>query len=649
MTRHIDQSVIDISAGHVVGRDAELARLTGLMEIDGPIVAFVHGIAGIGKTTLLRTFAERARGTGARVIEIDGTSIEPSAGGFGSELAVAIGLGASATQGEVDERMAGFGGIVVVVIDSYERLRLLDTWLRQDFVLHLPPGCRVLIAGRDRPLLGWSIAFDRPSAFLDLALGGLADVDAFAMLGPTWLDDPNARTIVRLTRGHPLALRLAAASPAAAGTTAGTTMRDTKAHLVHELASAYVDDLPTDTRTVVEAASVVRRATRSLLRAMLPDIPPGDAFERLARLPFVSRTDEGLAMHDLVHEVVQDALRADDPAAYLEYRRAAWEQLTAEARSIGPSSLWRYTADMLALIDNPVVREAFFPASTEFFAVEPARADDGAAIADIAASTEPPAAACSLTALWAEQPEWFFVVRDAHGGTSGFYVLCRSDQASAAVVDAHPILRQWREHLRRNPVGPGEIVLYMPRWLTKDVGEIACATQAACWLDVKRLYMELRPRLRRLYTTVIDLGAWAPVVLPLGFAPLPEYAVDLDGVTFHTALLDFGPGSVDGWLATRVAGELGVTATVLDHQNRTVRTADGHVELTRLEFGVMDVLHSQRGKAVTRQQLLASVWGTDYTEGSNVVDAVVRTLRRKLGDEGHRIEAVRGVGYRLGV
>jgi DNA-binding response OmpR family regulator len=209
-------------------------------------------------------------------------------------------------------------------------------------------------------------------------------------------------------------------------------------------------------------------------------------------------------------------------------------------------------------------------------------------------------------------------------------------------------MRQWREHLRQHPVAGDEIVLYMPRWLTRNVGEAACAAQAACWLDVKRLYMELRPRLRRLYTTVIDLAGWAPVVVPLGFTPLVDSAVELDGVTFHTALLDFGPGSVDGWLATRVAGELGVTVGVLDHQNRTVRTSAGSVELTRLEFGVMEVLHTQPGKAVTRQQLLATVWGTNYTEGSNVVDAMVRTLRRKLGEDGRRIESVRGVGYRLG-
>lgn len=47
-----------------------------------------------------------------------------------------------------------------------------------------------------------------------------------------------------------------------------------------------------------------------------------------------------------------------------------------------------------------------------------------------------------------------------------------------------------------------------------------------------------------------------------------------------------------------------------------------------------------------RAELIEVVWGTTYTGGSNVVDAVVRTLRRKLGDRAATIETVRGVGYR---
>jgi hypothetical protein len=203
VSRRINQLMAERSAGRVVGREAELEQLSGLLHDDGPVVAFVHGIAGIGKTTLLRTFAGRARSDGAIVIEIDGTSIEPSAGGLRQALAAAIGLEPSATDVVIEERIAGFGSPVVIVIDAYEHLRLLDTWLRQQFVLHLPVVCRVLIAGRERPLLAWAATFGMSGALLDLSLEGLADADALTMLRQCGLDDTDAQTIVRLTRGHP--------------------------------------------------------------------------------------------------------------------------------------------------------------------------------------------------------------------------------------------------------------------------------------------------------------------------------------------------------------------------------------------------------------------------------------------------------------
>jgi DNA-binding response OmpR family regulator len=71
------------------------------------------------------------------------------------------------------------------------------------------------------------------------------------------------------------------------------------------------------------------------------------------------------------------------------------------------------------------------------------------------------------------------------------------------------------------------------------------------------------------------------------------------------------------------------------------------VALTPLELGLFRHLREREGRIVARRELLREVWGTEFTGGSNVVDAVVRTLRQKLGAAGRVIETVRGSGYRL--
>ena len=71
------------------------------------------------------------------------------------------------------------------------------------------------------------------------------------------------------------------------------------------------------------------------------------------------------------------------------------------------------------------------------------------------------------------------------------------------------------------------------------------------------------------------------------------------------------------------------------------------VPLSRLEFGVIQSLTRQPGVVVSRAALRAEVWGTDYEGGSNVVDAVIRLLRKTLGMRASRIETVSGIGYRF--
>jgi hypothetical protein len=184
--------------------------------------------------------------------------------------------------------------------------------------------------------------------------------------------------------------------------------------------------------------------------------------------------------------------------------------------------------------------------------------------------------------------------------------------------------------------------------LSREEGELPSAVQAACWLDIKRTYMELRPNLRRVYLTVHDLPTYAPVAIKLGFRPLADCNVAFDGKLYHTAILDFGPSSVDGWISGLVAAELGVEENaILDIDARELVLDGVRVDLTKLEFDVLRYLSQNEGKAISRDQLLDDVWGQTYHGGSNVVDVVIRSLRNKIGTRSEMIETVRGVGYRF--
>jgi hypothetical protein len=201
------------------------------------------------------------------------------------------------------------------------------------------------------------------------------------------------------------------------------------------------------------------------------------------------------------------------------------------------------------------------------------------------------------------------------------------------------------EHLRRAPVPLRQTVLF-------NRHALACSDSATArlWLDVKRVYLDLRPHLRRLYLSVPDVDSALTALAPLGFTALPDAPVPIGDDAHWTLMNDFGAGSIDAWLREVVGRELAVDEPgVLDVDARRL-TLDGRgIDLSSLELGVLRHLQRRQGIAVTRDELLREVWGHQWTGGSsNVVEVVVSGLRRKLGDRASALQTVRGVGYRLG-
>ena len=82
----------------------------------------------------------------------------------------------------------------------------------------------------------------------------------------------------------------------------------------------------------------------------------------------------------------------------------------------------------------------------------------------------------------------------------------------------------------------------------------------------------------------------------------------------------------------------------LDLRTRWVSADGATIELSAREFELLRTFLEHPNQVLSREQLLAHVWGYDYDPGSNVVDVYVGYLRRKLVSDA--FETVRGVGYR---
>ena len=85
----------------------------------------------------------------------------------------------------------------------------------------------------------------------------------------------------------------------------------------------------------------------------------------------------------------------------------------------------------------------------------------------------------------------------------------------------------------------------------------------------------------------------------------------------------------------------------LDENQHTVAINGQRVVLTFKEYELLRLFLSHPGMAFSRDQLLQTVWNTDYAVETRTVDMHIRTLRQKLGAYGSCIETIRGVGYRL--
>ena len=100
------------------------------------------------------------------------------------------------------------------------------------------------------------------------------------------------------------------------------------------------------------------------------------------------------------------------------------------------------------------------------------------------------------------------------------------------------------------------------------------------------------------------------------------------------------------------AGEISQPPFLLNTRNRTLEKNGQRVKLTQVEYAIIKLFMENPGKALSREEILETVWGRDYFGELKIVDVNIRRLRIKIEDDTTNptyITTVWGYGYKWGV
>ena len=229
--------------------------------------------------------------------------------------------------------------------------------------------------------------------------------------------------------------------------------------------------------------------------------------------------------------------------------------------------------------------------------------------------------------------------------------MARSQDIPRSLTGCDPLLAVWLGYVQARRSDPQRPYLFIRWLLSRALGERQSPEWAACVLDAKRAYLE-NPRAVGVFTAIREPASVPQAVRDLGFELEPSLTVSIGQSLIHTAVLRFGPQGPMHWMLEFVGSDLSRESigcsqpqVELDVSRRQLATRDGgRFNLTKLEFELMSYLSQRPGSVVTRDELLREVWKQPFG-GSNVVDVVVRGLRRKLGGNAWVIGTVKGHGY----
>ncbi|WP_029215063.1 AAA family ATPase [Kallotenue papyrolyticum] len=452
-----------------VGRAAELELLRQALQADeAPFaVLYIFGPGGVGKTTLLHTYAQIAAQHGRIVFRLDARDIDPSPQAFLLALSSQTGTGENWLS---MEHLATLPP-AVLFLDTYERLAPLDGWLRTTFLPALPAHLLVIIASRNPPAELWRTDPAWRNLARIVSLRNLRPEESRQLLTTLQVPAVLQEAVLNVAYGHPLALVLLADWLALGTARAEEFSLEHAPDVLHLLMERFLQDVPTPHhRQALEACALARVTTEALLAEVLGEEEAPSLFAWLRSLSFIETGPAGIFPHDLVREIVETDLRWRNPES--------WQQLYRRVRRYIVRRFWHSSglarqqalSDLLFLQRHHPAMKPFYDWRTLGSAYQDViTPQDHPHILAMVAQHEGPESA-RVAAYWLErQPPAFVVFRGSEMQPLGFAANLLLETITPEDEQADPAARAiWAYVQRYGPPRPGERIQIARFWMGRE-------------------------------------------------------------------------------------------------------------------------------------------------------------------------------------